>query len=180
MRFKFLKTAVGVCLLFIVLLLSCVAANLTVNITASWPRGLYHSKKIVGSMDNYKNQLVLVCPDLDNPAIIKAVENNILPPSDGCESFGYAPLMKKIVGIPGDTITVTDQGITVNGRQLKNSKIKFKIFELLIHPGYTHILQPNEYWVMSDYNPNSLDSRYFGPISGQAIIQSSEPYLTIK
>ncbi len=180
MRFKILKTSVAFSLLLIVLLLSCAAAGLTVNITASWPRGLYHSKKITGKIDNYKNQLVLVCPDPDNPAIIKAVENNILPAGPSCGSWGLAPLLKKIVGTPGDMITATDQGISVNGQPLNNSKMKFKIFELLIHPGYSHILQQDEYWVMSDYNPNSLDSRYFGPVSGRAIIQASEPFLTMK
>ena len=180
MRFKILKISVGLTLLLIVLLLSCAATGLTVNITASWPRGLYHSKKITGSLENYKNQLVLVCPDPENPAIIKAVENNILPAGPHCGSRGLAPLLKELVGIPGDVITATDQGISINGQQLNNSKIKFKMFELLIHPGYTHTLQPDEYWVMSDYNPNSLDSRYFGPVSGRAIIEASEPFLVIQ
>ena len=180
MRFKILKTTVALSLLLIVLLLSCAAAGLTVNITASWPRGLYHSKKIIGEVNNYKNQLVLVCPDPDNPAIIKAVENNILPAGPHCGSWGLAPLLKKLVGVPGDVITVTDRGISVNGKPLENSRIKFKIFELLIHPGYSHTLQPGEYWVMSDYNPNSLDSRYFGPVSDRAIIEASEPFLTIQ
>jgi len=180
MHFKICKIAVGVCLLLIVLLIGGAAGHLTLNITPSWPLGLYHSRNITDNMvDGYKEQLVLVCLDPYNPVIRKAHDLEILPPGTGCPGR-QAPLMKKLVGIPGDQVAITDQGVTINGRIIKNSKIKFKIFEVEYHPGYSHTLQPNEYWVMSDYNQNSLDSRYFGPVARTQIRQSTQPILTIK
>ncbi|MFH1216525.1 MAG: conjugative transfer signal peptidase TraF [Pseudomonadota bacterium] len=179
MHFKIFKIIVGGCLLLIVLLIGGAAANLTFNITPSWPLGLYHSKNITENLDGYKEQLVLVCLDPDNPVIRKANDLEILPPGTGCPGR-QAPLMKKLVGIPGDQVAITDQGVMINDQLIKNSKIKFKIFEAEYHPGYSHTLQPNEYWIMSDYNANSLDSRYFGPVPRAQIKQSTQPILTIK
>lgn len=178
MSFKFFKIITGICLLLIVILIGCVAANVKINVTPSYPLGLYH-QQAVKDPATHRNQLVLVCPDPDNPVIRKAVELKILPSGTGCPGR-QAPLMKELVGTPGDQVTITDQGVTINGQPLKNSKIKFKTFELLMHPGYTHTLQQDEYWIMSDYNPNSFDSRYFGPVSGLEIKEYSKPILTIK
>ena len=125
-----------------------------------------------------KNKLVLVCPDSANPAVIKATQRNILPIGSGCRSWGFAPLMKELVGIPGDLITVTNHGVAINNRRLRNSKIKFEIFQLLIPTDYSRILQKNEYWVMSDYSPNSFDSRYIGPVTKDQIIQCTTPVFT--
>jgi conjugative transfer signal peptidase TraF len=179
MHFKIFKITVGVCLMLIVLLISGVAANLTLNITPSWPLGLYHSKNITANMDGYKDQLVLVCLDPDNPVIRQANDLEILPPGTGCPGR-QAPLMKKLVGIPGDQVAITDQGVTINGQIIKNSKLKFMRFAIMILPGYSHTLQSDEYWLMSDYNANSLDSRYFGPVSRSQIKQYTQPILTIK
>lgn len=178
MRFKILKIITGGCLLLLVILIGCVIGNLTINVTPSFPLGVYQCLPIQ-DLPTCKNQLVLVCPDPDNPVIRKAVDLKILQPGSGCPPGRHAPLMKKLVGIPGDQVAITDQGVSINGQSLNNSKIKCKIFELLIHPGYTHTLQTNEYWIMSDYNPDSLDSRYFGPVSGQQIKQYTKPVFTL-
>lgn len=169
----------GCCVLFVIMLAVCIANNMGINITPSYPLGLYQQQQIQDPA-TCKDQLVLVCPDPDNPVIRKAVELKILPPGTICSPWQHAPLMKKLVGTPGDKITVTDQGVLINDHKIKNSKIKFKVFELLIHPGYNHTLRPDEYWVMSNYNPNSLDSRYVGPVSGSQIKQCAKPILTIK
>ena len=170
---------VGCCVLFVIMLAACIANNMRINITPSYPLGLYQQQQIQDPAA-CKGQLVLVCPDRGNPVIRKAVELKILPPGTDHSPWRHVPLMKMLVGTPGDKVTVTDQGISINDHRLKNSKIKFEVFELLIHPGYNHTLRSNEYWVMSNYNPNSLDSRYIGPVSGSQIKQRVKPIITIK
>jgi conjugative transfer signal peptidase TraF len=173
------KITLGLCFIFLIVIFICTKKGLTINITASYPLGIYQNQKITNMVDS-KNKLVLVCPDPNNLAIIAATENNILPIGSGCGTWGFAPLLKKLVGFPGDIITATPQGILINNNYLKNSEIKFKIFELLVKPGYKHTLKPSEYWVMSDYNPNSFDSRYIGPVEASQIIKETEPLITIK
>ncbi len=175
---KILKCVFILCSIIAAILFLFVTTNIGINLTPSYPLGVYKSHKIEDPA-TCKNQLVLVCPDPQNPAILEAIENRLLPHGTSCENWDYAPLMKELVGVPGDTVTVNNQGITaINGKQLDNSKIKFEIFELLIHPGYTYTLRSGEYWVMSDYNPNSLDSRYIGPVLDTQIIKCSKPVVT--
>lgn len=162
----------------ILLMAAGYAIGVRVNTSESWPRGLYYSKKIEESLGRYRDKLILVCPDPDNPVIRRAKNWNILEP--GICPGELAPFLKKLVGLPGDTVTIDQTGVSINGQQLRNSRIKYKTFELVIHPGYSHTLSPGEYWVMSDYNPNSLDSRYFGPVKRSAIIKASEPLYLIE
>ncbi len=176
MRFKILKATVVVLMLTIGGLVMAAMANVGINVSASYPLGLYQHEPIHNPP--HKNKFVLVCPDPRNPVIREAKRLKIL--AIGSCPGGYAPFLKKLRGVPGDRVTVTDQGVLINGKLLENSKIKFKIFEMLIRPGYTHTLRPGEYWVMSDYSKNSLDCRYIGPISRSSIIDYTRPIFTIK
>lgn len=174
------KIILGSLVLLLVFLAVCYAADITINTTGSWPRGIYHSKKIIEPITAYRDQFVLVCLDPDNPVIKKALNYHILKNhSPQCDN-GLAPFLKKLVGLPGDKVKITNQGVVINGRQLVNSQLKSEIFELIIHSGYNRTLQPKEYWVMATYSPNSLDSRYFGPVQRSAIIKASEPLFIIK
>ena len=157
------------------------AIGVRINISESWPRGLYYSKKIEKSkpLEPYRDHFILVCPDPDNPVIRRAKNWNILEPGFKC-SGNFAPFLKKLVGLPGDMITIDRDGVSINGQSVKNSRIKYKNFELVIHPGYQRTLKPGEYWVMSSYSPNSLDSRYFGPVKRSAIIMTSKPLYLIE
>jgi signal peptidase I len=79
------------------------------------------------------------------------------------------PLIKRVVGLPGDLIELKDGAVYVNGARLD---------ELYLQGARTPCLNqcapltltPDQYFVMGDNRPNSLDSRSFGPVPSEQII----------
>ncbi len=76
-------------------------------------------------------------------------------------------LIKRVIGLPGETIEAHDGQIFVNGQLLS---------EPYLGPGITtgpleaQQIPPNHYWVMGDNRGNSKDSRFFGPIDQSLIV----------
>jgi signal peptidase I len=94
------------------------------------------------------------------------------PPSDP----EGEPYIKRVIAIPGDTITVTLTQVVVDNT--------------VLHEPYTYPLAPGEigsgtiltnvtlkagqYFVLGDHRDNSSDSRVFGPVPAQNIIGRAE------
>ena len=152
-------------------------AGIVINITPSYPRGLYTSEPLQPGRKIMVKEMVLVCPDIENPAIAKALELKIFPA--GRCAGGIAPLIKTIEGVPGDYVERKNNQITINWQALQGTPvIHSQLFPLPVGSDYCHRLGKNEYWVMSDHNPDSFDSRYFGPINEILISKILQPYLT--
>lgn len=98
-----------------------------------------------------------------------------LPPG---ESYLH---VKRVVGIPGDAISVKAPNIFVNGKRLEQPPIFQKITSgedgyngyvnagLLANDVSIVALGKDEYFVCGDNGTNSLDSRYFGAIKRNSI-----------
>ena len=79
------------------------------------------------------------------------------------------PLIKRVIGIPGDTIQVVDGAVWLNGKRLGEPYVDGKATTCFAVCGPI-TLGPDTYYVMGDNRPDSLDSRTFGPVSGNLIV----------
>lgn len=93
----------------------------------------------------------------------------------------YTDLVKRVVGLPGETISSKNGAVYINGKQLREPWLPpgpqsytgaltggdaHQQFDL---PGPVKI-PPGEYYVMGDNRRNSEDSRFFGPIPKSLIV----------
>lgn len=86
-------------------------------------------------------------------------------------------MVKFLVGLPGDTVKVSADGVFINGELFTEG---FKAGERLgldINEFYGEKeLAENEYWVLGD-SPESFDSRYWGAIGKERIQNRAYPFL---
>lgn len=87
--------------------------------------------------------------------------------------------IKRVIGVPGDQIEITQEGISVNGTLLVEDYIpeESKSFTYK-EGGYNSLtLAADEYFIVGDNREVSYDSRVFGPIKSTDILykQSESP-----
>lgn len=86
-----------------------------------------------------------------------------------------APLVKRVIGLPGDVIELREQQVYVNGEQLDEPYINEPCAPVMCADGIW-TLGPNQFFLMGDNRNHSRDSRSFGPVPrnrllGQALIR---------
>jgi conjugative transfer signal peptidase TraF len=157
-RFVIVAVAPAIAASSIALLLGVFGIRLNIA-SNSLPPGLY---RIVPAG---KGSDLLVCPT--GVAEKVSIEREYRVKSFGCGD-GFAPLLKPIVARAGDTVTLSEPGVAVNGKLLQNSKQypKDGIGRAMpMVPFGTYGVLPGTVWVISSYNRFSFDSRYFGPVN---------------
>lgn len=79
--------------------------------------------------------------------------------------------IKRVIGVPGDTISVQNNVVYINGKRYHEPFLKYRtsmnVPPTKVPPGYL--------WVEGDNRPKSYDSRYFGllpmkNVKGQAFV----------
>jgi conjugative transfer signal peptidase TraF len=145
------------------------------NWTESEPRGLYRETNAPLT----RGQYVLISPWPPEVVRLVVVQHHGQLPSV-VDPRNLPPLLKHIAALPGDHVTVSAEGVTINGRLWPRSKP-----QALDHAGrpLTHwpfgeyTVAPGRLWLLSD-NARGLDSRYFGPVALSLINATVSPVLT--
>lgn len=79
--------------------------------------------------------------------------------------------IKRVIGVPGDTISVKNNVVYINGKRYPEPFLKYRQ-SINVSPRY---VPPGYLWVEGDNRPVSYDSRYFGllpekNLRGQAFV----------
>jgi signal peptidase I len=84
-----------------------------------------------------------------------------------CADPNVKDLVKRVIGLPGETISSTSNTITINGKAIAQPWFPPT---LLGNPITTTHIPANAYFVMGDNRTNSCDSRMWGTLPGSEII----------
>jgi len=126
------------------------------------------------AVQNFRVDGISMEPGLHNNefVLVNKLAYDFHPPQRGDVIVFHYPLnpqedfIKRIIGLPGDTIKVTPTQIYVDGHLLNEPYIS--------HPYNANVntwhLGPGQYFVMGDNRPESYDSRYWGPVPASYII----------
>lgn len=135
-------------------------SGLRLNTTRSIPLGLYR----MSNDPIVKGAYVLWCPPERSEFDIAKERGYI---GAGFCPGGYGNMMKKVVASHHDVVSVTDEGVMINGTLIPASQPseadsmgrplpRFRMTD--------HVLASSDLLLMSDANSRSFDARYFGPV----------------
>lgn len=87
-------------------------------------------------------------------------------------------LIKRIIAVPGDTVTISATAVFVNGTKLDEQPYLSKLppdgVETVTGIVSNLKMEKDQYWVMGDNRLDSLDSRSFGIVTRAEIIGKAE------
>ncbi len=142
-------------------------SSLRWNQTASEPEGLYRISR------NGSSYAAICLPE----AVVKtALDAGLRLPSGECPG-GREPILKTVYRATLTApITFTPSGFIVGSTLLKNTapNLRSKTGQPLAHEAYG--TYTSGVWAISDYNPNSFDSRYFGSVPESSIRYYAKPF----
>ncbi len=156
------------------------ACGARLNRTNSLPKGLYWSvKKAPGRGD-----IVAFWPDGSEPFRRARDRGYILPGVyNETDGQGYGLMLKRLMGLPGDVVSITDDGVIVNSTLLPNTVPlthdnvgdPLPVIRLI-----DYRLGEHEALFVSDHLPRSYDARYFGVQDMRQIVEVVIPVWVMK
>jgi signal peptidase I len=100
------------------------------------------------------------------------------PPKENCAGPPVSDLVKRVIGLPGETISLSGGRVVINGRVLPEPWLPQATraattagplaAPYALHRPYT--IPSGDVYVMGDNRTQSCDSRYWGPISQSTIV----------
>jgi signal peptidase I len=104
------------------------------------------------------------------PGQIVVIKN---PPTQTCGGAAAKYLVKRVIGLPGQTISLAGGDVFINGHRLTEPWLASSERGITT-PGpsgtpysldHTYRIPQRDYYVLGDNRTDSCDSRYFGPVS---------------
>lgn len=92
------------------------------------------------------------------------------------------PFIKRVIGLPGETLEIRDKAVYINGKELQESYKHFidpNVYErgsgiprdYIVRDNYgPKVIPSNCYFMMGDNRDNSNDSRYWGFVDSKLVI----------
>jgi len=100
------------------------------------------------------------------------------PPDEDCAGPPVADLVKRVIGLPGEIISLQDGNVYIDGRLLPEPFLPANL-RSDTYPGpsgnayalhHAYRIPAGDVYVMGDNRPESCDSRYWGPIRESTIV----------
>jgi conjugative transfer signal peptidase TraF len=139
---------------------------LRVNVSPSVPEGIY---LVVRGGELARGDFIEHC----QPEAVQAYASR-RGDAGSCPD-GALPSIKPIAAVAGDVVVTSMAGIEVNGVQVQHSAPLAGIPRV---PDGIYTVAVGEVWLISSYNPASLDSRYYGARPTSAILRKVTPIYT--
>lgn len=141
----------------------------SINTTDSLPEHLFYKESRVRDITLQHNDYVRLCPLYSKVADFYRIFD-YKKDIGNCDN-GQLAFLKKIAAVPGDNVIVDKNGISVNGKLIKNTKAlssKARHFE------FKGKVPKDSYLVYTDHK-EGYDSRYFGFILKDEITHKIRP-----
>jgi len=169
---KILKRVAITTLLLILIFTLIYQLGYRVNISESYPRGVY---KTIEKTTIEHGDFVMFCPK-NGPLMQNALKRGYV--LKGLCEGGFYPLLKKVAALEGDRVEV-NQYVYING--VKQPKSKLHQYDPKGNPlprtKENNITVPKGYmFLLSDYHELSFDSRYLGLIEQNTTISLMKPF----
>lgn len=170
--FKFQLVGLAAALLLLALAIVGNLGGYCIVETHSVPAGLWQAHKV----PIRRGVIVRFCPP-DTPLFRNFQQRGYIPKSGSCPG-NFTSFLKPVAALPGDTIVLSQSGVSVNGQLIPNSRPMRqdpKGRPITPYPAGTYHVPPNTVWLVSHYHPASLDARYFGPLPIRLIQSPMHP-----
>ncbi len=104
------------------------------------------------------------------------------PPAEDCGGTQVNDLVKRVIGLPGDVVSLTGGYVYIDGKRLDESWLPSSEQGITVAGpagNGSNLARPyrvpaNNYFVMGDNRTDSCDSRYWGPIGRSLIVGKVE------
>jgi len=152
----------------------CVPAAVTMpvaivyNASDSVPRGWYRIGRIADADSLRVGSIVLARLPAD--AALLAAQRGYLPSS--------VPILKRIGAVAPQSVCVWDRIVAIDGAMLATARERDGLHRPLPVWSQCRPLVGDELFLLSNTNPASFDSRYFGPIAASDVLGVAWPLWT--